>query len=393
MLKKEKARVWVEEFVETFYQKHGCLPKRIDIRLAGKRVDLVISSQTIDDLLKSLVARGYARSKRGNKPSAVVLEQPRRPLPESGENNLNLGWNPHPGVGVVGIRAQDAIPSAEEVWAKAVLEQEKHEKEEHKKQNQRLEFPPQPVCLVCMGDRHIGAAGTDYRALKEDSLLIASTPGMFVIDVGDGIDNFIKQKHADARAGDPLRIDEQWVLLQESLRWIEGRFLVSVAGNHNHWSTKIAGYDIFRNLLPQKVLYDPDEVNVTVKVGNSEWKWKIRHKLRASSIYNPLHGHKQHVRLGMQDADVVLAGHIHRGAVYELFYHQGKEKIAILTGTYKTFDAYVKEEGFLGGGLGTTVAVILHPDGWIQPFSNLKAAAALMETLYFQNRMRKGGLV
>ncbi len=398
-LKGEAAQKWVRDYILRFYNQRGYLPSRSKINRRDGELKVKVSSGTIDKIIREFRKTGYQERR-----DEVPREEPEsndRDVSVSPIGGLNIpthhavetdsslqGWQtviPQ----ISGLTVEASMPDPEKVWAKAVFEQEKHEAEQRFRQNQVITFPPQPICLVCIGDRHIGAPGTDYKALRRDSELIAHTPGMYAIDTGDGVDNFIKAKHQDARAADPLRIDEQWILLQETLRWLGDRFLISVSGNHNHWSYKIAGWDIFRSLLPQNVLYDPDEVAVTIQVGTAQWRWIIRHKTRVNSIYNALHGHKQHIRLGMQDADVIVAAHIHRGAVYEVFYHQSQRKIGILTGTYKIFDSHVREEGFLGGGLGTTVAVVMHPEGWMQPFDNLKAAATFMETLYFQTRLRK----
>ena len=247
----------------------------------------------------------------------------------------------------------------------------------------RITFPDdKPVALVFISDIHFGARGTDYTAAFADAEIIANTNGMYGIFHGDGIDNFIPNKLAQARRGAPITLDEEWALFKIWLEKLGGKLIVAVAGNHDNWTRLLGGVDFLKGILPKRVLYDRDELFVRVTLGGFEWKLLIRHKTRFNSVYNPLHGIKQTVRFHRHDPDIAVAGHVHRGAVHEVWYHQGARRLAILTGTYKTEDEYARQEGFTsGGGRGNTVSVILMPDGSSVALDDLSMAARMLKLL------------
>lgn len=280
-----------------------------------------------------------------------------------------------------GPTPSDLAPDPELAFRLALAAQRQREALQDKRRRARISFPPEPVALVFLSDLHFGSPGTDYRAAREDAELIARTPGMWAIFHGDGIDNFVASTLAHARRGAPVTLAQEWALLRGWLEWLGGKLLATVSGNHDAWTQKLAGVDYLQNLLPPHVLYDPAELVLTLEVGRARWRVLIRHKTRYNSIYNALHGIKQTVRLGQHDADIAVAGHVHRGAVYEPWYMHGKRRLAILTGAYKVDDDYAREEGFLGGGKGTAVAVVFWPDGRMQPFDDLRVAAEFMRWL------------
>lgn len=235
-----------------------------------------------------------------------------------------------------------------------------------------------PVGIALISDLHIGGSGTDYDKMFDDARIVKETPGMYAMLPGDNIDNFIKGKLVSANFATGLPVIGQWALFQRFLEIISSKLIAAVAGNHDNWTLDLAAVDYLAHLLPNYVLYDPYEVRTTIKVGKSKWNMLLRHKVRYSSIYNPLHGIKQHYRNGDWAFDIGVAGHVHRGAVYEPFYAHGKKRWAILCGTYKKIDSYPLAEGFVGGGEGDSVALIMTPDGRMEVMDDLRLAASFL---------------
>ncbi len=284
---------------------------------------------------------------------------------------------------VQGVMVSDT-PDPAEIWAKAKIANAQSKAHVEKRQNQLIDFGSKPVAIAVLSDQHIGGTGTDYSAMERDAKIIASTEGFYAVLTGDAVNNFIVSKLVVARVADALKIDEQWLAFEHYLKFFVdehgvNRIVAAVSGNHEQWTYKIAGFDHLRNLLPKQILYDTDQLECVFKVGAFSSKWMFRHKGRYNSVYNALHGVKQSLRLGSSDPDVICAAHIHRGAVFEVFYHQDRKRLGVLTGTYKTEDAYARQEGFGGGGQGNCVCLVLTPDGRITPFDDAQSAANFLE--------------
>lgn len=251
---------------------------------------------------------------------------------------------------------------------------------EAQRRSMRLSFAPEPVGLVFVSDIHFGSPGTDYEAVRRDAELIARTPGMWAVFHGDAVDLYTVKHLAHAR-WENTPLSHELALLRGWLQWLGKKLLVVVAGNHDNWAYRLGGVSLFQGLLPHHVVYDPHEVRGVVEVGQAKWRLLVRHKVRYNSIYNALHGLKQNLRLGDFDADISVAGHVHRGATYEVWHHQGRQRLVILTGTYKVVDPYAVSEGFVGSGSGQAVAVVLDPRGRVQPFNDLTLAADFLTWL------------
>jgi len=291
-----------------------------------------------------------------------------------------------------GVKVADQLPNAASIWEKAEKANEADKTLVQKRQSQSIEFPNEPIALCVLSDQHIGAHGADYAAMRHDAQVVAQTDGFYAVLTGDGINNFIVSKLVSARAADLLRVDEQWLALEHYFSFFvdkhgQSRIVAAVSGNHEQWTYKIAGFDHLKNILPKQILYDTDQLEATIKVGAFSSSWLFRHKTKYNSVYNALHGVKQTLRLGSSDPDVLIAAHIHRGAGYEVFYHQDRKRLGILTGTYKTNDAYPRQEGFGGGGKGNCVSVVITPDGRLIPFDDVTSAANHLEMERMKHRM------
>lgn len=286
-----------------------------------------------------------------------------------------------------GITAEDLELDPDVLYRRALETQRHREALAAKRRLQSITFNAEPVALALVSDLHFGASGTDYEAARRDAELIASTPGMWAGFHGDGLDNFVIPALAHANRG-PVDVRGQWRLFEAWLGWLGGKFLFTCGGNHDAWTDRMAGFDHLRNLVPKQTLYDPNQVYLTMRVGPASFRGLIRHKTRFNSVYNALHGIKQQWRLGEHDFDFGVAGHVHRGAVYEPFYGHGKRRWAVLTGAYKVEDSHALAEGYLGGGKGTAAAIVFTPEGVAQPFDDLEVAADFLQFLRLKARLK-----
>lgn len=292
---------------------------------------------------------------------------------------------PEPTVTGVSITEAEGI-DAEEVWREAIQASRKVKQKERKRASQQISFDSGPVCLVCMADIHAGAVGVDYDGLQKDLELIRDTPGMYLFFVGDMLDNFIVGRLAALMLHRKFTIREEWVLVRRVVELAAPKMLACVSGNHDHWTTALSGIDYFREVWEDKApnaLYDTDDLQVTVSVGASNYRWRLRHKWRGYSQYNPTHAIEKAALFDKGLAfDIGVGAHIHTAGVSRFFNNGGKTGLAVLCGTYKFYDEYAKSGGFPQANEQTSQAVILDEHGHILAVNSLEAASQYMKRMY-----------
>lgn len=245
----------------------------------------------------------------------------------------------------------------------------------------RLLFDYGPVGLAFLADLHLGGEGVDYERIDREIDLILQTPGLYVVSVGDLLDNFIVGKLLALRVDQtPFRISEEWALVRRVLRKLAPRLVASVAGNHDNWTGMLAGVDYFREVTEQivgrHILYDRHELRFTVQVGEAAVPFKARHKWRGASIYNPTHATEREAKFdGSYYWRVGVAAHTHASGVVREFNNRGRTGLACLCGSYKVDDEYAAASGFTAPNGATAVVVVVDEDGDFWGTSNLRAAA------------------
>ena len=253
------------------------------------------------------------------------------------------------------------------------------------KKNQHVRFPHGPVALVFCGDQHIGNAGTDIERMFREQEIIMGTPGAYVVQMGDISDNFIVGKLMAENMKPALPVWEQWELAQFYLHQWEDRIIAFCGGNHNAWTLKVSGIDYQRDICPDGILYDGDELRFNIHVGDGQqFRVMARHKWRGQSQYNPTQGIERSAKLDNPDFDIYAGAHIHQGAVAREFIHNQERKMSLLSGAYKVHDDYAIQEGFGPSDASTATAVVLHDDGSFFGCSDLYAVSHYMHAVYPQ---------
>jgi len=276
-------------------------------------------------------------------------------------------------------------PDEDEVYERALKEWERTRELEKRRANQSLEFSHGPVALVSVADLHLGGSGVDYPRLFAEAELIASTPGMFLVLVGDLVDSFIVGRLVQHRLGTRLNITDEWALLRRYLRIVGLKVRASIGGNHDYWHTMLSGIDYLREVLARvapDAIYDQDDARITVKVGSAEWPGRIRHKWAGNSIYNETHGPE---RAAKWDQDFVwsIGAHTHRGGVARSFNHAGRSGWAMMCGSYKRVDKFARQQGFPKPNNSAAVALVFDEEtGSMTGFDNLQMCAKFMRELY-----------
>ena len=230
----------------------------------------------------------------------------------------------------------------------------------------------------------MGNAGTDIERVFDEARIVAETPGMYMVTLGDCFDGFILQKLRFIRDNSRQGIEDEWALLEGYLDLIKEKLLLCVSGNHEGWSQDLTGRDWLRRTVADyapKALYDTDDCRVVIEVAGVEYPTRIRHKWRGNSIYNPTHATE---RAQKWDQDFVLGvgGHTHVSGLSRGFPAAGRNGLAVLVGSFKRIDSYVSELGLPKSNQSTSIAVLFDAETEsMVGMDNLTMAAKVMRSL------------
>jgi hypothetical protein len=202
--------------------------------------------------------------------------------------------------------------------------------------------------MVWSADWHTGSEGVDYEQFFGDIELIADHPGLYVVVGGDGIDLFIKQALAHAAHTDAVSPSVQFAAFEQIIERLDDSLAALSTGNHDEWLYRNTGIDWLKALAKRKrIAYTGHGATISLQVGKERYTIYRRHKLRFWSSFNRTHGAKRAWEFAPADAEVIVGEHKHVAGL-EPFDRHGKQRWAILCGTYKTFDRFAEEQGFYG---------------------------------------------
>ena len=286
---------------------------------------------------------------------------------------------------IEGVTADDYLPDEEDVYQRACVEYEKVRALYERKAHQHIDFDSGPIAIVEVADLHAGDIGVDYERAFAEAEIIRETPGMYVITVGDMVNNFIIGTLSQARSGTRLSIPDEWALLRRYLKIIAPKWLLSVGGNHDQWTTMLTGVDYFADIVGQiksRVIYDSDDVVFTLNVGDWSIPCRARHKWRGNSIYNVTHAIERAAKFD-HDFLIGFGAHTHTGGYTRDINISGEDGKALQAGTYKRIDGYMKRMGFAKPNPSTAVAIVIEPEyRSLTGYNNLDACANHMNYVY-----------
>ena len=285
---------------------------------------------------------------------------------------------------VEGLTNCDTDLDPDELWAAAFRAQLQTEEVHAKRYNRSITIPgaDKPFALAFLSDLHFGSADTDYRKARADAEIIRDTDRMWCGYHGDGIDNWIMGKLAGLQRGQAMPFDAEVQLFADWLGMLKGKLLWAVAGNHDNWTVKLSGFDLIAEALRgTRVLYDRYEVVFELRHGETTTRVKVRHQWKYSSVFNATHGVEVSWERGGADFDIGLGGHTHIGTLCRPFLRHGRQRYAILTGTYKVDGDFGRKLGLpLPHGHGSG-AMVFYPDGGGVFIEDLKKASDFLRFL------------
>ena len=272
------------------------------------------------------------------------------------------------------VSVDKAIDKAKELWRHTLIERERRKR-------QSVTFSGEgPICLMFMADSHAGAAGVNYDKLFEEAEIISGTPNTYIVYVGDLVDQFVLQSMSQIRFHTSLTVPEEWAIARGLLELVAHKILVAVAGNHDNWTNMLVGIDYFKDIVAQQApgaLYGVHSALFKLTVGNAEWRVKVRHSWRGSSMYNPTAGIERAARID-GNFDVGIGAHTHVSGLHRQFNNGGKTGYAVLCGSPKEEDDFADYLGCALSNESTTVPLVFTPQETIIAFQTVKDASEYM---------------
>lgn len=292
-----------------------------------------------------------------------------------------------PTVSVQGVTPAYEEINEDDIWEQAVLKSRRVREINGRRHDQHITFSHGPVCLVFLADLHLGDTGVDYERLDDDIETIVETPGMYVVLVGDALNNFIVGRLKDIRMGAEFSISEEWVMVKRVLRKLAPKMIMSVSGNHDLWTFALTAVDYLEEIharINPDILYSKYDNQVTVSVGEEAHVLRARHKWKGYSQYNPTHGVEWAAKFDKgRHFDIGIAAHTHVSGLYRQFNNGGKTGHAIICGSYKIFDWYAEDKGFPLANEAAAVALLIDENGSaVAGTNNLDSAASYMRAIY-----------
>jgi hypothetical protein len=202
-------------------------------------------------------------------------------------------------------------------------------------------------CLRPLSDMHMGAVGTDMKAIRAhlDDLKKTNIHTVMVGDIGDF---FNPVKHAEGMMGDVINPDDQMYLVKSFFKEYKDKILCTVQDpSHTDWIRQVAGIE------PQRYFVEglgiPALINgglVKLQVNEVEYKILFFHKIgRYGSSLNLTNAHKRMLDMA-QDVDLVVGAHTHIGAMEKLV-KRTSTATALQLGTFKIEDDFGRRQGLV----------------------------------------------
>lgn len=243
-----------------------------------------------------------------------------------------------------------------------------------------------PVGLTLFGDQHVDDDGCDVRELVRTVRTVASTPGLYGVNLGDVTNNWTG-KLAHLWAHQSTTHDEAarragW--LMRSLPW-----LLVVSGNHDDW----ADSTLRMAMVERKPLHFAKiEGRLELRIGGqAPIRIVARHQFKGSSMWHPHHGLKREIVMGDRWGDVYVQGHHHDSHASTEELPDGRRVWTVKARGFKHFDSYAHRLQFHDHQHGHAPTLVLDP--WSPPADRVRVVfdveeAAAMVTWLRERRRR-----
>jgi len=231
--------------------------------------------------------------------------------------------------------------------------QKLHQRTSFSQDEAMIEINTDKKIAVCFSaDWHTGSVAVDYNQLQSNLETILDTDRVYMITVGDLIDNF---RHFNSLM--PI-LSVLYAILNEFFS--KKKWLCACWGNHDiERDEKLYGQSPVKEMLAKKLIYFNGKGTLKLKVGEEIYIIRMSHRLPGNSIHNPNHPQARELRWNAPEADVIVSAHRHEPAIQN-FYEYGRPKCLIQTGTFQTDDGYAKR--YYSKGIVAVPTVVFYPN-------------------------------
>jgi hypothetical protein len=251
------------------------------------------------------------------------------------------------------------------------------------------DYPDLPIVISLMTDTHYGAIHANTELLNEHLKIVGETPNFYMVHNGDHTDNFnATGKWASAMSENPLPQQVASRAWAAKLREIDkvGKIAALGFGNHDNFGA-VAGQDYHETFLGdfQAPIFNQGGL-LHIQHGGQEYHLAMTHMYWGNSKLNPTNACKRFLEFEYPIADIVFLGHTHQSEGLH-FEKGGKDRVAVIGGTYKDSDSFARTHG-IGGRAGTPgwcVALWPHERGMML-FNDMKKAQEWMYTAISSRR-------
>ena len=238
-----------------------------------------------------------------------------------------------------------------------------------------------PVGILFFGDPHVDDDGTDIALLERHTQLVRETPGLFAANVGDTTNNWTGRL-AKLYAEQSTSAAEAWQLAEWFVNACPWLFILG--GNHDLWSG--AGDPLKWIARQAGAMYRGSEARIALRFPNGrEVRVNARHDFAGNSQWNPAHGQMKAAQMGFRD-HLLISGHKHTSG-----YGVVKDPLTgvichcLQVASYKIYDRYAKERGFMDRHIAPCACVVIDPAaddaGLVQVFWDPEVAAEYLTWL------------
>lgn len=198
------------------------------------------------------------------------------------------------------------------------------------------------ICVVVIGDWHMGSWGTDYELFKQCTDEIINTPNLYVIIVGDMLQMAIKLRGVLEVTDNALPPKFQMQMLDSWLQEIKHKVIASTWDNHSVMREENAtGFSMYSQIFSRHVIYHNHIGHLDTVVGKQTYRWAVSHHFRGRSELNPCHSPMKYMRYQAHDRDIAAQGDYHLPGIIK-YTEGGREKVAMVCGSLQTGSGYAK---------------------------------------------------
>ena len=213
-----------------------------------------------------------------------------------------------------------------------------------------------PYGIMLFGDPHLDDNFCDLDTLERDARLCADTPGMFGVNGGDSINNWVGRLER-IYAEQSVTAEEGWQLIDWFMNKLGIRWALWLLGNHDVWNF---GERVFKAMNTDRILMRDWDAKIVLRSDDGDCRLWARHDFKGTSIYNELHGLKR-AAMFTGKADIYAAFHRHTWATMQGELDNGERFCLVRARGYKECDDYALKHGFAEQAGGQSVVCVIEP--------------------------------